>query len=90
MLCLRKVGGQQRASEADHELEGDIGDFIDDDLAGEDWRMELQQITGYDPNKCVLVPKPTLHAAAVFRSTHDFWIVHLPPIEVHVGRTNSV
>ncbi len=38
--------------------------FIDDDLAGESWRMELQQITGYDPKKCALIFVPMGPAAA--------------------------
>ncbi|CAK0785697.1 hypothetical protein CVIRNUC_008908 [Coccomyxa viridis] len=46
-----RSGGQRQASEAADDLEDDIDGFIDDDLAGESWRMELQQITGYDPKK---------------------------------------
>ena len=40
--------------------------FIDDDLAGEAWRLELQQITGYDPKKCAL--RPIEFAAAAYIS----------------------
>ena len=45
------VEGGQRAAAYDEE--DDLGDFIDDDLGGEDWRSELQSVTGYDPSKYV-------------------------------------
>ena len=55
--------------------------FIDDDLAGESWRMELQQITGYDPKKCALifVPNGTCSCCEHFPAacTHSPFIITL-------------
>ena len=50
MLVPRVDGGQRAAA---YDEEDDLGDFIDDDMGGEDWRLELQSVTGYDPSKYV-------------------------------------
>ncbi|CAL5228159.1 g11239 [Coccomyxa viridis] len=48
-----KPGGGLRASAT--EEEDDLDGFIDDDLGAEDWRSELQAVTGYDPSKYAAV-----------------------------------
>ena len=77
-LCLHEVGGQRRPSEAHDDLEDDLDDFIDDDLAGEAWRLELQQITGYDPKKCAHVSKPMEPGTAASGIIHLRLFVHFP------------
>ena len=55
-----------RASAVEEE-EDDLDGFIDDSVGAEDWRSELQAVTGYDPSKCaaasVLSQRTTLHTA---------------------------
>ena len=50
MLSVDDSGGGLRASAFGEE--DDLEGFIDDDLGAEDWRSELQAVTGYDPSKC--------------------------------------
>ena len=94
---MHKLGGQRRASSADADLEDDLDGFIDDDLTGEDWRLELQQVTGYDPKKCAYNSEPTNIAVAELKTLHFPLPVCLPhhflgrnwfPVLVRVDRVD--
>lgn len=67
------------------ELE-DLEDFIDDDLAGEDWRSELQSVTGYDPTKCVNVcPYPLSVCTTSSIIGHPVWSYAAPETTAGTG-----